>query len=167
MREVFDIVDEADLVIGTASRAEVHGNPGLIHRVAHVLVFNTDGSLYLQKRADSKDVQPGKWDTSVGGHVDSGEDYLGAAVREMREELGISGVTPRHLYRYRHRNDYESEMVTTFLVSWDGEISVNPEEISEGRFWILDEIDAADPGIFTPNFLEELDRYRKWTAVVQ
>ncbi len=161
---MFDIVDEADLVIGTASRAQVHGNPSLIHRVAHVLVFNTGGSLYLQKRADSKDVQPGKWDTSVGGHVDSGEDYPEAAIREMREELGIASVTPRSLYNYLHRNEYESEMVTTFLVRWDGTVSVDPEEISEGRFWNLDEIDAADPGIFTPNFLDELQRYRRWAG---
>ncbi len=167
MQEIFDIVDEADLVIGRASRTEVHGNPALIHRVAHVLVFNTGGSLYVQKRADSKDVQPGKWDTSVGGHLDAGEDYLEAAIREMREEIGISSVTPRRLYRYRRRNDYESEMVTTFLVRWDGAISVDPEEISEGRFWMLDEIDAADPAIFTPNFLEELERYRKWVTTTQ
>ena len=167
MKEIFDIVDEADLVVGRASRTEVHGNPDLIHRVAHVLVFNAGGSLYLQKRADSKDVQPGKWDTSVGGHLDAGEDYLEAAIREMREELGISSVTPGRLYRYRHRNDYESEMVTTFLVRWDGAITVDPEEISEGRFWMLDEIDAADPGIFTPNFLEELERYRNWLATTQ
>ncbi len=161
---MLDIVDEADLVIGTASRAEVHGDPSLIHRVAHVLVFNTDGSLYLQKRADSKEVQPGKWDTSVGGHVDSGEDYIEAAIREMHEEIGVSRVTPRRLYNYFHRNDYESELVTTFLVRWDGAISVDTEEISEGRFWNPDEIDAADPGIFTPNFLDELERYRKWAG---
>jgi isopentenyldiphosphate isomerase len=160
-QELFDIVNEADLVIGTASRAEVHGNPDLMHRVVHVLIFNSGGLLYLQKRADSKDVQPGKWDTSVGGHVDYGEDYPEAAIREMGEELSISGITPRSLYKYRHRNDYESEMVTTYLVRWDGAISVQPEEISEGRFWDLDEIDAADPGIFTPNFLEELERYRR------
>ena len=164
MQEPFDIVDESDLVIGTASRNEVHGNPDLIHRVAHVLVFNSSGQLYLQKRAESKDVQPGKWDTSVGGHVDSGERYEQAAVREMGEELGISGTAPRRLYGYLHRNAYEAEMVTTFLVQWDGRISVQPEEISEGRFWDLREIDAADPAVFTPNFLDELDRYREWAV---
>ena len=80
---------------------------------------------------------------------------------EMREELGISGVIPRLLYKYRLRSAYESEMVTTYLVTWDGAITVHPEEISEGRFWTLAEIDAADPAIFTPNFLDELVRYRK------
>jgi isopentenyldiphosphate isomerase len=162
MQELFDIVDETDGVIGTASRNEVHGNPNLIHRVTHVLVFNSTGQLYLQKRVESKDVQPGKWDTSVGGHVDAGEQYEQAAVREMSEELGISGIVPRRLYGYLHRNEFESEMVATYLVEWDGMISVQPEEISEGRFWDLREIDRADPGLFTPNFLDELERYRRW-----
>ncbi|MFW5689948.1 MAG: NUDIX hydrolase [Spirochaetota bacterium] len=160
MLEIFDVVDEADAVIGRATRAEVHGNPSLIHRVAHVLVFNEAGALFLQKRAADKDVQPDKWDTSVGGHVDAGESYLAAAAREMREELGIAVADLEELYRYLHRNEYESEMVTTFRVRWDGAIMIDPTEISEGRFWTLAEIDAEDPSVFTPNFLDELTRYR-------
>ena len=81
--ELFEIVDDNDLVIGTAPRRECHGNPALVHRAAHVLVFNRAGQLLLQKRSASKDIQPGKWDTSVGGHLDPGENYLTAAVREM------------------------------------------------------------------------------------
>ena len=160
MAEIFDIVDEADEVIASATREEVHGNPSLIHRVAHVLVFNSRGELFLQRRAPDKDVQPDRWDTSVGGHVDAGEPYDRAAAREMREELGIADVQPRFLYRYLHRNHYESEMVSTFLVHWDGPITVDPAEISEGAFWSFEEIDAAPPEIFTPNFLDELARYR-------
>ena len=89
--EIFDLVDDDDRVIGRATRNEVHGNPKLLHRVVHVLVFDSLGRLYLQKRADDKDVQPGKWDTSVGGHVDAGEDRETAALRELSEELGIPG----------------------------------------------------------------------------
>lgn len=161
MSEQFDVVNESDEVIGRAARDEVHGNPKLIHRVAHVLVFNSAGRLFLQRRAPDKDVQPDKWDTSVGGHVDAGETYADAAHREMREELGIERRTPEPLYRYLHRNAYESEMVATYRVVWDGPISVDPSEISEGRFWTLAEIDAADPSIFTPNFLDELARFRR------
>lgn len=164
MPESFDIVDSSDRPIGRATRNEVHGNPSLIHRVAHVLVLNSSGELFLQKRAPDKDVQPGKWDTSVGGHVDAGEDYLAAARREMAEELGIMGAKLRRLYRYLHTNSYESEMVTTFVVRWDGRITVDPGEISEGRFWTVEEINRADPALFTPNFLEELERYRRWAA---
>ena len=162
MAEVFDVVDERDRVVGRADRTEVHGNPSLIHRVAHVLVFDPAGRLFLQLRAPDKDVQPGKWDTSVGGHVDAGETYGEAATREMREELAVDGVAPERLYRYLHRNDCESEMVTTFRVVWDGPIRPDPAEISEGRFWTLEEIEGSDAGLFTPNFLDELDRYRAW-----
>ena len=164
-QERFDIVDEDDLVIGQATRDEVHGNPDLIHRVVHVLVFNTAGELYLQLRAPDKDVQPDRWDTSVGGHVDSGERCEVAARREMREELGISPGTLEPLYRYLHRNSFESEMVRTYRVTWDGRIKVDAGEIADGRFWSLDEIDRSDPELFTPNFLDELGRYRQWTSL--
>ncbi|MFW5880389.1 MAG: NUDIX hydrolase [Spirochaetota bacterium] len=164
MAEILDIVNEADEVIGRASRADVHGNPALIHRVAHVLVFTSEGELFLQRRSPTKDVQPNKWDTSVGGHVDAGETYEDAARREMGEELGIVGVPVEPLYRYLHRNEYESEMVATFRVTWDGPVIVNPSEISEGRFWTLSEIHAEESSIFTPNFLDELTRYRDWES---
>ncbi|MCK5249813.1 MAG: NUDIX domain-containing protein, partial [Spirochaetaceae bacterium] len=72
MNEIFDLVDDEDRVIGRAGRDEVHGNPALLHRVVHVLVFDGRGRIFLQKRAEDKDVQPGRWDTSVGGHVDAG-----------------------------------------------------------------------------------------------
>ena len=67
--EIFDIVDENDRVIGQAPRSECHGNPALVHRVAHVLVFNSRGELLLQKRSQAKDIQPGKWDTILGAYV--------------------------------------------------------------------------------------------------
>jgi len=163
MPEIFDVVNEADEVIGQARREDVHGNPSLIHRVAHVLVFNSRGELFLQLRAKDKDVQPDKWDTSVGGHVDAGEDYAEAARREMREELGIEGTAIEPVYRYLHRNAFESEMVATFRAISDDPIVTDPAEISEGRFWTLEEIDASPAALFTPNFLDELARYRSWT----
>ena len=170
MSEIFDVVDENDNVTGKASRAEVHGRPELMHRVAHVLVFNGSGKLFLQKRALNKDVQPGKWDTSVGGHLDSGEDYLGAAVRESLEELGIKAPAEsfKFLYKYLHKNNYESEFVSTFRLVWDGEITLQETEIDDGRFWSIPEIqtavdDGCEPG-FTPNFLDELDRYLEYNC---
>ncbi len=162
--EVFDVVNEADEVVGCALRAQVHGNPQLIHRVAHVLVFNSLGELFLQLRSPEKDVQPNRWDTSVGGHVDTGETYEQAARREMREELGIDGARIDPLYRYLHRNEYESEMVATFRALWDGPVQVDPTEITEGRFWSIAEIGGHPREIYTPNFLEELSRYRSWLA---
>lgn len=158
------MVNECDEVVGSASRSQVHGDPALIHRVAHVLVLDSQGRLFLQKRSTTKDVQPGRWDTSVGGHVNGGEDYGTAATREMAEELGVSGPTPEYLYHYLHSNDYESEMVSTFRVTWDGEVDLDPAEIDEGRFWTADQIAEAAPEIFTPDFLDELVRYQKYLA---
>jgi isopentenyldiphosphate isomerase len=162
--EIFDLVDEQDRVLSRTTRTSVHGNPALIHRVAHVLVFNSRSELFLQKRSATKDVQPGRWDTSVGGHVASGETYAQAAIREMTEELGISCGTAsdlRFLHKYLHRNSYESEYVCTFRILWDGDIRIDPVEIDEGRFWSLDAIAAvAETGIFTPNFLDEFHRYK-------
>jgi len=157
-----DIVDHNDLIIGRDLRRNVHGDPTKIHRVAHVLVFNSRGELYLQKRSYLKDVQPGKWDTSVGGHLDPGEDYQDGAVREMEEELGFRVVRLDFLYKYFHENALESEFVSTFTCVWDGVVKPDPQEIEEGRFWKLSEIDSAPDGQFTPNFLDELFRYRKW-----
>ena len=160
MGEVFDIVNQRDEVIGRAGRGEVHGNPMLIHRVVHVLVFDRFGALYLQKRSRNKDVQPGKWDTSVGGHVDAGESYDAAAERELTEELGITGTAPAFLYKYLHRNDYESEYVSTYRMVYDGLIRIQPDEIDEGRFWPIREIrEKLGSGIFTPNFEDEFSRY--------
>lgn len=161
--ELFDIVDEQDRVIGQAPRRRCHGDPSLIHRVAHVLVFDDEGRLLLQKRSMSKDIQPGRWDTSVGGHLDLGEDYFAAARREMEEELGIRGVSLRFLYRSRIRNDIESENVATYLARYSGEIRFDCGEIDEVRFWSPAEIEATlGSGVFTPNFEEEWAMYGRW-----
>ncbi|WP_321531669.1 NUDIX domain-containing protein [uncultured Desulfuromonas sp.] len=163
--DFFEIVDENDQVIGLRARSECHGNPDLVHRVAHVLVFNSSGHVLLQKRSEQKDVQPGKWDTSVGGHVDPGENYLQAAYREMEEELGVSGLPLKSLYPSKIRNDFESENVMTYLVVYDGEICFNRTEIDEIRFWTPQEIAAAlGTGVLTPNFEEEWQMWRDYSA---
>lgn len=163
-QEILDIVNDCDEVVGQGERREIHGDPSLIHRVAHVLVFNPRGELYLQKRSYLKDVQPGKWDTSVGGHIEVGEDYQTGALREMEEELGIRVVSVKYLYKYLHKNDHESEYVTTFSCVWDGPIHPSPQEIEEGRFWSLEEIAEAPPCRFTPNLLDEIRRYKDWKS---
>lgn len=160
MEEVFDIVDRDDNIIGKATRKQVHGNPALIHRVIHILIFNPAGDWFLQQRNWEKDTEPGKWDTGVGGHVDTGETYTEAARRELEEELGIVTAEPDFLYKYFHSNGFESEMVSTYTCIWDGEIHLNRDEIMAGRFWHLEEIQQQkSTGIFTPQFLEELVRY--------
>jgi len=161
--EYFEIVDENDNVIGLAPRSECHGNPALVHRVAHVLVFNRYGELLLQKRSENKDIQPGKWDTSVGGHLDPGEDYRQAAVREMHEELGLTDVPLTFLYSSQIRNAIESENVATYLAIVEKEIFFDPREISEVNYWRQEEIEEQlGHGTFTPNFEEEWQMFKDW-----
>ncbi|MCP3925821.1 MAG: NUDIX domain-containing protein [Desulfobacterales bacterium] len=160
MEEIFDIVDKNDVVTGIAARSEVHGNPDLIHRVVHILVFNSKGELFLQKRSINKDIQPGKWDTSVGGHLDSGETYEEAGFREMKEELYIETDSIEFIHKYLHTNEIESEYVSTFLCVFDGVIKVCENEIEEGRFFTLKEIEETKySGKFTPNFIHEFDLF--------
>jgi isopentenyldiphosphate isomerase len=163
--ELFCIVDEDDHVIGTATRQECHGNPLLIHQVAHVLVFTSSGKLLLQKRSLDKDIQPGKWDTSVGGHLKPGEDYQAAAYRELAEELGIRGVKLTYLYKYPLRNSTESENVATYKCIFDGKIKFDPQEITAVQAYSSEEISRnLGSGMFTPNFEEEFARYLEWQA---
>lgn len=161
--EMLDVINLQGRVIGRASRRECHQNPGLLHRVVHVLVENRAGGLYLQKRAAGKDIQPGKWDTSVGGHLLPGETPLAAARRELSEELGIVGGDLEHLYHYTHSNCRESEWVDTFRMRWSGIIRPNPDEIEEGRWWEAQEIEAAlSSRRLTPNFADEFKRWQAW-----
>ena len=158
--EVFEIVDENDNIIGTALRSECHGNPALIHRTSHVVVFNSKGEVLLQKRNKNKDIQPGKWDTAVGGHLDVGEDYEQGARREMNEELGIDKNLPlEFLFNLQIRNSIESENVRVFKTIYDGEFNFQQEEIDEVKFWTVDELlDENNHCHFTPNLMVEINK---------
>jgi isopentenyldiphosphate isomerase len=154
--EYFPIVTEQGDVIGKATRKECHSESFLLHPVIHLHVFNSKGLLYLQKRASNKDIQPGKWDTSVGGHVDFGEEIESALRREVWEELGIIDFKPVFLKRYKFISDREAELVHSYYTIYDGEIKPDPGEISEGKFWKITKIEKQlGKNVFTPNFENE------------
>ena len=160
--EIFPLVNEKGEVVGSATRRECHSGSMLLHPVVHLHVRDNQGRLYLQKRSMNKDIQPGKWDTAVGGHIDLGESVLDALLREAREELGLTGFTPTPLFSYVHESDVERELVNAFTaVADESQITIDPGEIDEGRFWSLSEIDAQiGNGVFTPNFEGEYRRLR-------
>jgi isopentenyldiphosphate isomerase len=155
--EWFPIVDEDGNTIGKALRSVCHdGTSMLLHPVVHLHFFNSKGELYLQKRSMSKDIQPGKWDTSVGGHVNPGEDPADAVIREASEELGLNDLSPRFLIRYVWQSSRERELVHSYTIISDLLPEINRNEIEEGRFWTKEAIkEALDTGVFTPNFEHE------------
>ena len=154
-QELFPIVDEAGQVIGSATRGECHSGSKLLHPVVHLHVFDSQNRLYLQQRPLWKDIQPGKWDTAVGGHVDLGEEIADALRREVREELGIEDFTPEYLLRYVFESERERELIHVFRTTYDGDIRPTAE-LDGGRFWTLDEIrEAIGKEVLTPNFESE------------
>lgn len=154
--EYFPIVDETGNTIGKETRKKCHAGTFLLHPVVHLHIFNSKGELYLQKRSDKKDIQPGKWDTSVGGHVDFGEDIITALYRETKEELGITEFNPVFVLKYKFTSTQESELVHSYYCIFDGKIQPNVDEISEGKFWQISAIKTAfGKNIFTPNFEQE------------
>lgn len=157
--EIFPIVNTEGEVVGSATREECHAGTFLLHPVVHLHIFNSAGELYLQKRVMTKKIQPGKWDTAVGGHVDYGERIEDALVRETREELGVRDFTPEFLMRYEFRSQVEAELVYIYKCEYDGDFNLDPSEVDEGRFWSLDEIKKSiGKGLFTPNFESEIER---------
>lgn len=158
--EMLEVVDREGTVVGLARRSELHGDPSLTHRVVHVLVFNNKGEILLQKRSLMKDVAPGKWDTSVGGHVNPGEDVLGAATREMAEELGISEVKLDFLYTHLFSDNTESELVSSYSCVYSGEINFDRDEITEVGFWDFERIrENLGKDIFSRHFEEEISTF--------
>ena len=154
--EWFPVVDEAGKVVGKATRRECHSGSMLMHPVVHLHIFDSQGRLYLQRRSMNKDIQPGKWDTAVGGHVDYGESIEEALHREVREELGITLFEPIHNFTYSFMSHIEREMVYSYRTVYEGEIKIDPEEIDEGKYWTIEEVVSnIGKGVFTSNFEDE------------
>jgi isopentenyldiphosphate isomerase len=157
--EWFPLVDEEGKITGKAPRTVCHdGRSMLLHPVVHLHLFNPQGMIFLQKRSMNKDIQPGKWDTSVGGHIGLQEKIEDALSREAREEIGLRNFQPQFINKYVWESPRERELVFSF-VTVTGQIPViNKREISEGRFWTIDEIrNTIGKGIFTPNFEKEFE----------
>lgn len=137
--EWFDVVDEQDEVLRQAPRAEVH-RMGWRHRAVHILVRNSAGQIYLQKRSWRKDCHPCTWDTSCSGHVDAGETYEIAAVRELKEELGIQcEAPPTPCFKIGACEGTGWEFTWVYQMDWVGAVTPDPMEIETGD-WFAPEV---------------------------
>ena len=154
--EMVPVVEANGLVIGQASRQSVHGGTKLMHPVIHLHIINREGCLYIQKRSMRKDLLPGCWDTAVGGHVDYGESLEEALYREAFEELGFRDFNPVYLKSYVWESTREKELVNVFATVGNFTLKPDNDEVDEGRYWSMSEIESnLGKGLFTPNFEQE------------
>ena len=160
--EWFPVVDPNGFVIGRSTREYCHSGAKPLHPVIHIHIIDRFSRIYLQKRSMRKDIQPGKWDTAVGGHVSYGESLIEAVYREASEELGFTEFNPIYLETYEFESSIEREMVNVFAAVGSYELHPDLDEVDEGRWWELADIDAnIGKGIFTPNFESEFQMIRK------
>lgn len=130
--EIFDIVDSNDRVIGSAPRSEIHAK-GLLHRAVHLWIFHPDGRLLLQKRSLTKDREPGRWTSSVSGHVNSQEDYDTAMHREIPEEIGVPASTCKDFQKVKQfpaSLKTDQEFVWLYQAVHPGPFQPDPHEVA-------------------------------------
>lgn len=159
-------VDENDNVIGSGTGAEALKR-GIIYRIIRIFLFNSKGELLIQKRSENVP-SAGKWDQSVGGHVDEGESYLEAAMRELDEELSVKNISLQEITKFYTENIDGAETMkrfnTLYLGNYDGEINFNPEETSEVKWITLDKLASwmeEKPQDFAQGFIKAFNLFSK------
>jgi isopentenyldiphosphate isomerase/intracellular septation protein A len=160
--EWLPVVDEEGRVTGKAPRSLIHNGSLLLHPVVHLHVITPQKSLLLQKRPLSKTIQPGKWDTAVGGHISDGETLESALKRETAEEIGLLEFSARFLEKYLWQYEVENELVFVFISHDYKGVAVQSDEVDELRFWTKNEIEKnLGSGIFTPNLEHDFELLKK------
>jgi isopentenyldiphosphate isomerase/intracellular septation protein A len=161
--EWLPLVNEKGEIVGKAPRSFCHSDKQYLHPVVHLHVINGKGEIYLQKRPMHK-IQPGKWDTAVGGHISFGEDIETGLKREALEELGIKDFKARLAINYIWESDIERELVFCFITRYNQPITINTDELTDGKFWTHKEIKGSlGKGVFTPNFEIEFKKLPELT----
>jgi len=170
MGEILDVVDENNEVIATASRTECHEQK-LRHKGVQVFILNSEGDLFVQKRSDSKDIFPGLYEGGITGHVLSGDKCIDAAIRELKEELGIAVTAEdlKEIVRFKVLFENEHELITAYLLDYDGPIKIDNNEVVSGEFVPVDDVRQRikdDDKEFTPVFLIGFDKFMEIKDIV-
>lgn len=156
--EWVSLVDEQGKVTGQAPRSQVHNGSKLLHPVVHMQVINRNKAILLQKRPDTKLIQPGKWDTAVGGHISAGENLEQALKKEAFEEIGLKDFSAKLLKVYKWESEVETELVYLFVTYDFKNFNVHSDEVEEARFWTKKQIEnQLRQEVFTPNFEYEFE----------
>jgi len=167
--EILPLIDDEGKIVGSAPMSACHRGPGMLHPVVHLEILDGRGAFYLQKRAATRLVAPGRWDSAVGGHVAAGESLDEALSRELREELGVTSMSlaaasasspiparPEPILRYKWETEVESELVFVYVMRYEGPFAPDGKEVEEGRFWTQAELaEARGKGILTDCFERE------------
>ena len=132
--ELVEVLDDDGNVIEVVTRREIRERH-LLHRVAAVLVRNSEGAVYLHRRAEGKDIYPGAYDVWAGGVLSPGESADEGARRELQEELGIDGVELRPLFVERFEAERGRCITHCYEALYDGSITHQPEEVMSGE-WV-------------------------------
>lgn len=160
------LVDEEGKITGKAPRSQVHNGSKLLHPVVHLHVLNGKNTLLLQKRPLSKQIQPGKWDTAVGGHISAGESPEEALKKEAFEEIGLKDFSAKLRMVYKWESDVEAELVYLFTTFDFKNIRVQSNEVEEIQFLTKEQIEKElGKGVFTPNFEKEFDALKELNLI--
>jgi isopentenyl-diphosphate delta-isomerase len=162
------LVDRNDNQIGLMEKMEAH-EKALLHRAFSVFIFNSNGEMLLQKRAVTKYHCGGMWANTCCSHPREHESDLDAATRRLKEEMGIE--TPlseifNFIYKAElDKNLTEHEFDHVFVGYYDGEISLNKDEVEDYCFGTIEEINEKiqlNPSHYTPWFLIAFPRVSEW-----
>ncbi len=151
--EILPLVNENGNIIGQVPRSQAHNGSKLFHPVVHMHVISSNRAILLQKRSESKLIEPGKWDVAVGGHISFGETLEQALKKEAWEEIGLTDFSAKLLKTYSWNSEIESELVYMFVTYDYRNYNIQSDEVDEARFWTKKQIEnQLGQGVFTGNF---------------
>ncbi len=156
--EILPLVDEKGNIIGQAPRSHLHNGSKLLHPVVHMHVISQNKAILLQKRPETKLIQPGKWDTAVGGHISFGETLEQALRKEAYEEIGLTDFSAKLLQVYSYKSEEEAELVYLFVTHDHKNYHLHSDEVEEARFWTKKQIEnQLGKDVFTPCLEREFE----------